>query len=62
MDFLKGFLRNLALLILMGVVLFVLFPDIMRQVFGLYGAIFGPLAILFLVVSALPKKSKKSSR
>lgn len=62
MDFLKSFVRNLALLILIGIILLVLFPDIMRQVFGLYGALFGPLAILILIVAALPKRNKKRNR
>lgn len=62
MDFLKDFVRNLALLTLIGIILLVLFPDIMRQVFGLYGALFGPLVILILIVAALPKRNKKRNR
>jgi hypothetical protein len=59
MDFLKDLLRNLALLLIIGVVLFILFPDTMKQVFQLYGALFGPLAIILLVVAALPRKRRR---
>lgn len=56
MTFLKGLLRNLVFLIGIGIILFILFPDQMSQVFEIYGAIFGPLAILILIVAALPRK------
>jgi hypothetical protein len=59
MDFLKGLLRNLALLLIIGVVLFILFPDTMKQVFQLYGALFGPLSIILVVVAALPRKRRR---
>jgi hypothetical protein len=62
MEFLKGFLRNLVLLIVIGILLLIFFPDIMKQVFGLYGALFGPLAIIILVVAALPKRSRKRNQ
>ena len=55
MSFLKKLGRNLLFLIILGIVLLVLFPTQMSQVFALYGAIFGPLAILLLIAAALPK-------
>lgn len=58
MDYLKVFLRNLGFLVLIGIVLLVLFPSWMRDVYQLYGAIFGPLALLILVVAALPAKKR----
>ncbi len=58
MDFLKGLLKNLAFLLAIGVVLFVLFPNQMSQVFQLYGAIFGPIAILILIGAAMPRKKR----
>lgn len=57
MSFLKKLGRNLLFLIILGIVLLVLFPTQMSQVFALYGAIFGPLAILLLIAAALPKKA-----
>jgi peptidoglycan/LPS O-acetylase OafA/YrhL len=66
MQFIKDFIRNLMLLVVIGIVLYMLFPDMMRQIFKLYGALLGPVAIVVLVVAALPRKhsrrpSKRSS-
>lgn len=60
MQFFKIFLRNLLLLFVMGVVLFIFFPDVMNQVFQLYGALFGPLILLIIIVVALPRRSRSS--
>jgi len=59
MDFLKGLLKNLALLIGIGIILLILFPNQMSQVYELYGGLFGPIAILILIGAALPKKTSK---
>jgi hypothetical protein len=56
MEFLKSFLINLALLIGLGIVLFLAAPDMMSQVFSSLWAILGPIALLFVVIKALPKK------
>jgi hypothetical protein len=58
MEFLKDFLRNLVILIGIGVVLYIIFPDMMKQVFQLYGMLFGPIAILLVIVAALPRKKR----
>ncbi len=58
MDFLKGLLRNLAILIGIGIVLLILFPIQMSQVYELLGGLFGPIAILILIGAALPKKTR----
>lgn len=58
MEFLKNFFINLAVLIGIGILLFALFPDVMRQVFEVYSALFGPIAILFLIVAALPRRRR----
>jgi len=60
MQFVKRFLLNLALLVVIGIVLFILFPDMMRQIFQLYGLLFGPLALVILVVAALPRRSRRN--
>jgi len=57
-EFLKDLLRNLAFLIGIGVVLYIIAPDMMRQVFQLYGMLFGPIAILLVIVAALPRKKR----
>jgi tetratricopeptide (TPR) repeat protein len=61
MEFLKDLLRNLAILIAIGIVLYIIAPDMMKQVFQLYGMLFGPIAILLVIVAALPRK-KHSKR
>ena len=61
MQFIKDLLRNLLILAAIGIMLFFLFPDMMRQVFDLYGRLLGSLAIIILVVIALPAKSRRRS-
>jgi hypothetical protein len=60
MQFVKRLLLNLALLVVIGIVLFILFPDMMRQILRLYGLLFGPLALVILVVAALPRRSRRN--
>lgn len=55
MKFMLKLLRNLAFLVGIGIVLYFIAPDMMSQVFQLYGKIFGPLALLALIVAALPR-------
>ena len=62
MDYLKAFLRNLGFLVLIGIVLLVLFPSWMRDINRLYGAIFGPLALLILVIAALPARKRMNRK
>ena len=59
MDFLKDFLRNILILVAIVVVLFIFSPDIMKQVFQVYGALFGPLAIIRVFVFALPRRKRR---
>jgi hypothetical protein len=59
----KNFLINLAFFIFLGVVLLILFPDIMRQVFGLYNGLgILPIFILLVVVAALPRRKRGKRR
>jgi asparagine N-glycosylation enzyme membrane subunit Stt3 len=56
----KDFLRNLGILIIIGVVFFVLFPEIMRGILGLYDGLgILPIFILLIIVSALPKRKRR---
>jgi len=61
MDFLKGFLRNLALLAGLGLIVYLVEPEMVRQVIEAYWLIFGPIVLLFVVVAAMPKR-KRSRR
>ena len=63
MKFLINFIKNLAFLAIIGVVLFIAAPDMMKQVFELYDGLFGPTIIIFLiVVAALPRKRRSRDR
>jgi len=58
MGFFKDFLRNILILVAIVVVLFIIYPDMMKQVFQVYGALFGPLAIIMVLVFALPRRKR----
>jgi len=61
MSFLKGFLTNLLIIAAIGVVLFIVAPDMMKQVFQLYGGLFGPIVIvLLIIVAALPRRRRRN--
>ena len=61
MVFLKGFLRNLALLVALGLVIYFMYPDVVMQTLEAYWLILGPIAVLFVIIAALPKKRTKKS-
>lgn len=55
-----NFLKNLAMLVALGVVLFIIAPDIMRQIFGLYGGLgILPIFILLVILAALPRRKRR---
>lgn len=56
MDFLKGFLRNIALIIGLGIIIYLIEPEMVRQVIEVYRLILGPIAFLFVIIAALPRK------
>ena len=58
MQFLKDFLRNPAILIVIGLVVYFMHPDMMKQVYEADSLIFGPLAIPIVIVCAFPRKRK----
>jgi hypothetical protein len=56
----KDFLFNLAILTVIGIVFFALFPDIMRQVLGLYdGPGILPVIVILVILAALPKRKRR---
>jgi len=56
----KDFLRNLGILLVLAIIVFALFPDIMQQVFGLYNGLgILPVFIIMVVLSAIPKKRRR---
>ncbi len=58
MRFLSQFLVNLGVLLGGAVVLLILFPDIMSQVYSLLGGILGPVLFLVVIVGALPARRR----
>ena len=58
MDFLISFIRRLLFLAIIFIILLFIAPDLMSQVYGLLGVLFGPLLILIVVVAALPKRKR----
>ncbi|HBO33526.1 MAG TPA: hypothetical protein DD636_02095 [Anaerolineaceae bacterium] len=61
MEFFKNFLKNLGLLVVLGVVLLLVAPDMMRQVYDAFGQLFGPLVIVMIIVAALPRRKRTRS-
>ena len=59
MRFLKDFIINLFWLFVIGLFLILVFPDLMRQVYNALGSLFGPLAILMIIVFAMPRRRTK---
>jgi len=59
MDFLIVLLRNLLMLVVLGVVLYLMFPEMVGSMFQLYGMLFGPFAILILIAAALPRRRRR---
>ena len=60
MRFLMDFLGNLFWLFVIGLLLILVFPDLIRQVYTALGSLFGPLAILLIIVAAIPRRKSKS--
>lgn len=58
-----NFVRNLALLGFLGIILFSAAPDVMRQVVGIFGGL-GILPVVFILVlmAALPRKGRRRRR
>ena len=56
----RSFLQNLAFLAVLLLFLFIVFPDLMKQVFGIYNGLgILPIVILVIIVAALPRKRRR---
>ncbi len=58
MDFISKLVFNLGLLVVAGIVLYAISPEIMAGVFQISWLIYGPLVFLILVVYALPNRKQ----
>jgi len=56
---LKNFLRNLILLAVLGVVIYLVAPEMVSGAAEAYWTILGPIGILLIIVFAIPKKKKR---
>jgi uncharacterized membrane protein len=60
MRFIKRLVRNIAILVVIGIILLIIYPDIMRQIYQFYLVVFGPgLCILLLITAALPEPRRR---
>ena len=59
MKFAINLLRNLAIMVILAVILYIVKPEIMAQVFLEYWMYFTPLLLLLVVFLAFPRKRKK---
>ena len=59
MAFLKGFLRNLVFLAGLGLVIYLIEPEMVKGAFEAYWMILGPIGILLILIMALPQKRRK---
>lgn len=60
MRFLKNFLINLFWLFVFGLIVYLIYPDIIGMVYKTIGQLFGPLVILMIIVAALPGRRSGS--
>jgi hypothetical protein len=59
----RDFFRNLLLLTLLGLIIYFIAPDMVRQIVGIYGGLgILPIVIILVVLAALPRKRRKTRR
>jgi hypothetical protein len=59
----RNFLINLALLGLIGVVLYFIAPDMMREILGVYNGLgIIPVMMILVILAALPRKRRRTRR
>jgi hypothetical protein len=59
----RDFLRNLVILLILGIVIFMAFPSITKQIFGIYkGLGILPLFVIAVIIAALPRRSSQRRR
>jgi hypothetical protein len=59
MAFLKGFFKNLAFFAGVGIIIYLIEPEMVKGAFEGYWQILGPLGLLIIIVAAIPQKLKK---
>ena len=57
------FLRNLALLGVIAILLFIVAPDVMRQILGIYNGLgILPIVAVLILLAALSRKTRRRRR
>jgi hypothetical protein len=59
MAFLKYFFRNLALLAVLVLVIYLIEPEMVGGAFQNYWQILGPVGLLIIIVAAIPKRRSR---
>jgi len=60
MTFIQEFLRNLALLFVIFLAVYIMAPAMVGQMVSFFGMLFGPISILIIVAAAMPRKRRRS--
>ena len=56
----RSFFQNLALLVALLILVFIVAPDTMKQVIGIYNGLgILPIVILLIIMRALPRKRRR---
>jgi hypothetical protein len=58
MAFLKGFFRNLAFLAGLGLIIYLIKPEMVKGAFEAYWQILGPIGLLIIVIAAIPQRRR----
>ncbi|HBH13868.1 MAG TPA: hypothetical protein DDX29_12280 [Clostridiales bacterium] len=58
MTFLKGLLRNLLFLAGLGLIIYLIEPEMVKGAFEAYWQILGPIGLLIIIVAAVPNKKR----
>jgi hypothetical protein len=58
LKFVINLLRNLAIVVVLAVIIYIIRPEIMAKVFLEYWLYFTPLLLLLVVLLAFPRKKK----
>ncbi|HBH13865.1 MAG TPA: hypothetical protein DDX29_12265 [Clostridiales bacterium] len=56
MAFLKGFLRNLLFLAGLGLIVYLIEPEMVKGAFEAYWMILGPIGILIIIAAAISQR------
>jgi hypothetical protein len=59
MGFLRRFLRNLIFFAVVGIIIYLMEPEMVKNVVDAYWQILGPIGLLLIIVGAIPQKRRR---